>query len=93
LVEIRVFPLLPLAMDILSPGDLLDELDTDARPLLLQAGGMAGSRKDPEDVVTLEIAHHVAALACPYMTRFHHQFEVHPLPRSIFLMVIILFED
>ncbi len=88
-----ISPLSPLAMDILLPGDLLDELDADAGLLLLQAGDMAGSREDAEDVVTLEIAYHVAALTCPYMSRFHHQFEIHPLPRSIFLIAIILFED
>ena len=27
MVEVRISPLSPLAVDILSPGDLLDELD------------------------------------------------------------------
>jgi hypothetical protein len=72
MVEVRISPLLSLAVDILSPGDLLDELDAVARLLLLQARDTAGSRQNAEDVVTLEIPHHVAALARPYMTRFHH---------------------
>ena len=86
-------PLSSLAIDILSPGDLLDKLDAVAGLLLLQTRSMAGSRKDAEDVVTLKIAHHVAALASAYMTRFHHQFEIHPLPQSIFLIAIIMAED
>ena len=85
MVEVRISSLSPLAVDILSPGDLLDELDAVAGLLLLQARGMAGSCKDAEDVVTLKIPHHLAALARPYMTRFHHQFEVHLLPRPLFL--------
>jgi hypothetical protein len=93
MVEVRVSPLLPLAVDILSPGDLLDELDAAAGPLLLQARDMAGSCQDAEDIVTLKIPHHVTALARPYMTRFHHQFEVHQLPRPVFLIAIIIEED
>jgi hypothetical protein len=89
----RIAPLSPLAMDILLLGDFLDELNAVAGLLLLQARDTAGSCKHAEDIVTLKIAHHVAALAGSYMTRFHHQFEIHPLPRFIFLRAIIIGED
>jgi hypothetical protein len=93
LVEVEISLLSPLAMDILLPGDLLDELDAAAGALLLQARHIAASRQDAEDVVTLKIPHHIAALASPYMPRFHHQFEIHLLPRFIFLIAIIIVED
>ena len=93
MVKVRISPLAPLAVDILSPGDLLDELDAVAGLLLLQARDTAGSGQNAEDVVTLKIAHHVAALARPYMPSFHHQFEVHPLPRPLFLEGIIAERD
>jgi len=89
MVKVRISPLSPLAVDILSPGDLLDELDAVAGLLFLQARDTAGSRQDAEDIVTFKIPHHVAALARPYMTRFHHQFEVHLLLRPLFLEGII----
>jgi hypothetical protein len=91
-IEVRIPPLAPLAMDILSPGDLLDKLDATTELLLLQAGGMEGSGQNTEDVVTFKIPHHVVALPRPDMTSFHHQLEIHLLPR-FFIDASITEED
>jgi len=78
-------------MDVLLPGDFLDKLDARTGLLLLQPRDMAAACKDAEDVITLKIAHHVAALASAYMPCFHHQFEVHLL--LPILIAIIMAED
>jgi hypothetical protein len=72
-------------MNILSPGDLFDKLDTTTELFFLQARDMAGSYKDAEDIIALKIPYHIVTLTCPYMPPFHHQLEVHPLPRSFFI--------
>jgi hypothetical protein len=91
-VEVRIPPLSPLTMDILSPGDLFDELDAATELPLLQAGGVEGSSQDAEDVVTLKIPHHVVAFPRPDMTSLHHQLEIHLLPR-FFVDATITEED
>jgi hypothetical protein len=93
MVEVRVPSYEPFTMDILSPGDLLDELDAFTGLLLLQARGMAGSCEDAEDIITLKIPHHIVTLPRPYMTPFHHQLEVHLPPRPFFLDASITEED
>ena len=92
MVKVRISPLSPLAVDILSLGDILYKLDADAGPLLLQARDTAGSYQDAEDVGALEIAHHVATHASTYIG-FHHQFAVQPLHLSIFFIAIIIVKD
>jgi hypothetical protein len=93
MVEVTILPLSPLAIDIFSPGDLFDELNATTEFLFLQARGMEGSCKDTEDVIAFKIPHHIVTLTRPYMSPFHHQLEVHPLPRPFFLTAIITEED
>jgi hypothetical protein len=85
MIEVRIPSLSSFAMEIFSPGDLLDERDAPTELLLLQSRDKAGSGEDTEDIVTLKIPHHFIALPRSDMTPFHHQLEIHLLARSLFL--------
>ena len=56
-------------------------------------GGMEGFCKDAEDIVTLKIPHHLVTLPRPYMISFHYQLQIHYIPKSLFLQVILIEED
>jgi hypothetical protein len=92
-IKVRILSLFPLACNIFSPGDLFDKLDTPTESLFLQARGMKGFAKDAEDIITFKISHHLVTLPRPDMTSFHQQLEIHFLPRSLFIVAIVIEED